>query len=256
MIPAMSSAHAPNSQALLHSVMQESDAAISYSNLPTIVRILDDACAKRATLTLRVESGGRVHIYHSRIQSIDTVRMQMVLHRLMPSHWSELITREFDVEVSCQLPSGLLRFNSTLAPLDADGASPYCVLSLPTLLHKHQLRSSYRVMMPPGASMLTLVHEGRTLQGYCLNLSLEGCGGIFRGELATLLRETEVPALTVDVHGELQFTTSATVCRHQVMPNGSTQLGLRFDSLDADLQRKLQACLTSLQRRQLRRHER
>jgi hypothetical protein len=36
------------------------------------------------------------------------------------------------------------------------------------------------------------------------------------------------------------------------MQNGSVQLGLRFEPLDTDLQRKLQTSLTSLQRRQLR----
>jgi hypothetical protein len=36
------------------------------------------------------------------------------------------------------------------------------------------------------------------------------------------------------------------------MQNGSTQLGLRFEPLDTDLQRRLQASLTTMQRRQLR----
>jgi c-di-GMP-binding flagellar brake protein YcgR len=174
------------------------------------------------------------------------------LHKVTPPHWAELVTQDFDVEVSCQLPSGLLRFQSTLAPLEAETITPYCVLALPRVLHKHQLRSSYRVVMPPGASSLSFPHGQRMLQGFCLNLSLEGCCGIFRGELETLTRDVPVPGLTVSLDDSLQFTTDATVCRHQLMQNGSTQLGLRFDALDVELQRKLQVSLASLQRRQLR----
>jgi c-di-GMP-binding flagellar brake protein YcgR len=176
----------------------------------------------------------------------------MVLHKLTPSNWHEFIKSDIDVEVSCQLPSGLLRFRSTLAPLEAETVTPYCVMQLPQLIYKHQLRSSYRVTLPPGSSSLALPLGDRTLNGYCLNMSLDGCCGIFRGDLEMFQRDFVVPALTVSLDDSLQFTTEAVVCRRQLMPNGSTQLGLRFDPLSADLQRKLQVSLTNLQRRQLR----
>ena len=266
MMQALDSAHASKSHGTFHagrsaqadhadqpaSAVQDADNAVVYGNLPTIVRILEDACSKRATLTIKLETNSRLHIYHSRIQSVDTAQMQMVLHRLTPSSWTELVTQEYEVEVSCQLPSGLLRFHSTIAPLEAETISPYCVLALPRLVHKHQLRSSYRVVMPPGASTLALPHGDGVLQGFCLNLSLEGCCGIFRGDLDTLTRDVRVRGLTVSLDDSLQFTTDATVCRRQLMQNGSTQLGLRFDALDIELQRKLQVSLANLQRRQLR----
>lgn len=252
MMQALDSARATDGHGLIPNTPQDSDNAIAYSNPATIARILDEACAQRATLTLKLETGAKLHIYHSRIQSVDTRYMQMVLHKLTPSTWLELVTREFDVDVTCQLASGLLRFQSTLAPLEAETVNPYCVLALPALLHRHQLRSSYRVVMPPGASSLSLQYGASMLQGFCLNLSLEGCCGIFRGDLAGLTREARVPALKLSLDDSLQFTTAATVCRRQLMQNGSTQLGLRFDPLDIELQRRLQTSLTGLQRRQLR----
>jgi c-di-GMP-binding flagellar brake protein YcgR len=230
------------------------DSAITFSNLPTIARILEDACSKRALLTLKIETASKLYVYHSRIQLVDLAHMQIVLHKLTPSSWLDLVTQDLDVEVNCQLPSGLLRFQSVLSPLEAETINPYCVLALPGTLYKHQLRSSFRVTLPPGSSMLKLPLAERLLNGYCLNLSLEGCCGIFRGNLENFPRDSVVPALTVSLDDSLQFTTEATVCRHQIMPNGSTQLGLRFEPLDADLQRKLQASLTSLQRRQLRKN--
>ena len=75
---------------------------------------------------------------------------------------------------------------------------------------------------------------------------------MFRGDLESMTRDVFVPGLAVSLDDSLQFTIDATVCRRQVMQNGSTQLGLRFDALDTDLQRKLQVSLTALQRRQLR----
>ena len=230
----------------------DAENAIVYHSQPTIARILDDACSKRATLTIKLETNSKLHIFHARIQSLDTAHMQMVLHKLAPSNWAELVTQDFHVDVSCQLPSGLLRFQSTIAPLEAEAISPYCVLALPGLMYKHQLRSSYRVVMPPGACALSFAFGAHVLQGFCLNLSLEGCCGMFRGDLDTLTRDVRVRDLTVSLDGKLRFTTDATVCRRQPMQNGSTQLGLRFDALDTDLQRKLQASLASLQRRQLR----
>lgn len=249
---ALDSAREKNAEDPRRDSPRESDGAVACSSPATIARLLDEACAQRATLTLKLEAGTKLHIYHARIQGVDTRHMQMVLHKLTPSNWLELVTQEFDVDVSCQLACGLLRFQSTLAPLEAETVNPYCVLAMPALLHKHQLRSSYRVVMPPGASSLSLQLGERTLQGFCLNLSLEGCCGLFRGDFATLARDAVIPTLNVSLDDSLQFTTAATVCRRQLMQNGSTQLGLRFDPLDIELQRKLQTSLTGLQRRQLR----
>jgi c-di-GMP-binding flagellar brake protein YcgR len=252
MMQALDSARANKMAGTMQAVLQDSDNAIAYNSLPTIIRLLEDAAGKRSTLTIKLETGNRLHIYHSRIQSVDTTHMQLVLHKLTPSNWAELVTKEFDVEVNCQLPSGLLRFNSTIAPLEAETLSPYCVVALPKTIYKHQLRSSFRVLMPPGSSSLALPVGERSINGYCLNLSLEGCCGIFRGDLDTMTRDVFVPGLKVSLDDSLQFTTDVTVCRRQVMQNGSTQLGFRFEALDTDLQRKLQASLTQLQRRQLR----
>ena len=252
MMQALDSARANKPAGTLQAAFADADGAVLVSNPATIARILDDAASKRATLTIKLETAAKLYIYHSRIQGLDMAHSQMVLHKLMPANWVEHVTTEHEVEVSCQLPSGLLRFRSTLAPLEAETISPYCVLALPRELHKHQLRSSYRVVMPPGSSSLTLLHGGTTVHGHCLNLSLEGCGGMFRGELAELTRDVVVPQLSVRLDDTLHFTTAATVCRRHPMQNGSTQLGLRFDALDVEVQRKLQVSLTNLQRRQLR----
>lgn len=252
MMRALDSAHARQMPRMLDSELQDSDNTLTFNTPLAIARVLDEACAKRAALTLRLETASRVHLFHSRIQSVDSAAMQIVLHQLMPSNWMEIVTREFVTDVSCQLASGVLRFVSMLAPLEAGTLNPYCVLALPQLMYKQQSRSSYRVVMPPGSSRLSLIWRDRIVQGFCFNLSLEGCCGIFRSELDMLARGTAVPGLSISLDDSLQFTVAATVCRRQVMHNGSTMLGLRFEPLDSDLQRRLQASLTGIQRRQLR----
>jgi c-di-GMP-binding flagellar brake protein YcgR len=234
------------------SELQDTDNTITYHTPLAIARILEEACAKRAPLTIKFETASRIHRFHSRIQRVDPLRMEMVLHKLMPPTWMDLVTQALDVDVSCLLPSGVLRFQSTLSPLEADTTNPYCVLALPQLLLKHQMRSSYRVVIPPGSSSLSFTWHERDVRGFCFNLSLEGCCGIFRAGLDGLTRDVVVPNFTISLDDSLQFTTGATVCRRQVMHNGSTLLGLRFDALDSELQRRLQASLTSIQRRQLR----
>ncbi|MDY6981498.1 MAG: PilZ domain-containing protein [Pseudomonadota bacterium] len=245
-------AHALQHPRTLESELQESDNTLTYDSPLAIARVLDEACAKRAPLTLKLETASRIHLYHSRIQSIDSAAAQMVLHQLMPSNWTELVTHEFVADVSCVLPSGVLRFISTLAPLEAATTNPYCVLALPQVMYKQQSRSSYRVVMPPGSSRLSLIWRDRLVHGFCFNLSLEGCCGIFRGELDMVSRGVVVPGLSVSLDDSLQFTIAATVCRRQAMHNGSTLLGLRFDPLESELQRRLQASLTGIQRRLLR----
>ena len=252
MTQALDSAHARQTPSMLDSELQDSDNTFTYDTPLAIARVLDEACAKRASLTLRLETASHVHLFHSRIQGVDLAAMRVVLHQLMPSNWMELVTREFVTDVSCLLPSGVLRFISTLAPLEADTLNPYCVLALPQLVHKQQSRSSYRVVVPPGSSRLTLIWRDRIVHGFCFNLSLEGCCGIFRGELDMLARGTIVPGLSMSLDDSLQFTVAATVCRRQMMQNGSTLLGLRFAPLDSDLQRRLQASLAGIQRRLLR----
>jgi c-di-GMP-binding flagellar brake protein YcgR len=245
-------AHAQPSPRMLDSDLQDTDNTVTYHTPLAIARILEEACAKRAPLTIKFETASRIHRFHARIQSVDPLRMEMVLHRLMPPNWIELVMQGLEVDVSCLLPSGVLRFQSQLSPLEADTTNPYCVLTLPQVMQKHQMRSSYRVVVPPGTSALSFTWEAREVRGFCFNLSLEGCCGIFRAGLDGLTRDIIVPDFNISLDDSLQFTTGATVCRRQVMHNGSTLLGLRFEALDSDLQRRLQASLTSIQRRQLR----
>jgi c-di-GMP-binding flagellar brake protein YcgR len=230
-----------------------SDSTLVFNHAPAIARLLDEAREKRRALTLKLDLGEKLYIYHSRIQQVDAGNGCALLHKLVPSGWQDLVTEPRHVEVSCQLPSGMLRFQSKLLPQDAEEPL-LCRLTLPSLLYKHQLRASFRVILPPGSGVVALPWQDRVIRGYCLNLSLEGCCGVFRGEFTELQRDTEIVDLAVSLDEGLQFRTDAAVCRKQAMPNGSTQIGLRFDPLPADLQRKLQTSLTGVQRRQLRRN--
>lgn len=252
MLQPFNSARAKPIPRMLDSELQDTDNTITYQTPPVILRVLEEACSTRATLTVRYETTTRAHRFHTRIHSVDMLRMQVMLHQLTPADWLQLIAEDGEVDVRCHMPSGVLSFRTSPAPFEGDTTHPYCVLSLPLVVHKQQKRSSYRVVLPPGSSSVAFTWHERRLQGFCFNLSLEGCCGIFRGNLEDVVHDEVLADLSIALDDSLQFTTAATVCRRQLLPNGATLLGLRFDTLESDLQRRLQASLTSIQRRQLR----
>ena len=71
MTQALDSAHARQTPSMLDSELQDSDNTFTYDTPLAIARVLDEACAKRASLTLRLETASHVHLFHSRIQGVD-----------------------------------------------------------------------------------------------------------------------------------------------------------------------------------------
>jgi c-di-GMP-binding flagellar brake protein YcgR len=255
-VPPSSGLLVPDSAAPSAEFLPASDTADGYvtlDNRASTARMFEECFGLRSTLTIKLQVASRLHVFQTRIHHVDVVQGSVMLHRLSPAGWRELVDGPTAVEVSCQLPSGLYRCTTQLAPLEQDPQNPYSMLSFPDVLYRFQLRSSFRVNVPQHSSMIVLPWSEQVFNGNCVNLSLDGSCAFFRDNLSAWLRKDDVlDNLHFMLDGALQFRASAIVCRLEALPAG-TRLGLRFQALDTALQRQLQAELTRLQRESLRR---
>jgi len=228
----------------------------ALSHPATVQRLLHDCADASSELTIRIEQDGRLQVLHGVIRSVDA--NGALLHRLRPLQWHGLLAEApVDVEVSYRLPTGLFRFQATLRPFEPGPSNPYCILSLPAVIHQKQARGSYRVNLPVRSTQALLPLEGTVLAGYCLNLSMEGCCCVFREVIAAHFAINDViPGLGLVLQDILTFDTAATIRRIETLDSGSTRLGLRFAPLPPLQQRQLQAALTTLQRDWLRKQPR
>lgn len=227
----------------------------------SIERKLEEIRRKRLPLTLHVYKDGKDYVYQSSIQAIDAGGNQAILTQLMPSSWRNLIQQKLQVTVSCHMPNGHLLFDSKVFPFEN---SLYCVLEIPSEMHKQQLRSSYRVSTEEQDTQLSLWVNNRKFSGKCMDLSLSGCRGQFSDELQVFLNaitdDNDEPALQhgrfvlqVEIQDSLRFQTVARVCRSSKDEGGKLTLGINFINPDSDGQRTLQRSLTAIQREQQRR---
>lgn len=232
---------------------------VTLSNPVTILRLLNQLHFSRSKVLLHAENEAGVHSFHSTIARVQRKERGIVLHRPEPRDWQRIVAPGTIVEVICFLPSGQLSFFSALWPLDDAGQSHYCTLTLPAEVSKFQLRSAYRVFLPPGSSsaQLTLQDtEGKLLlcDAAVLDISLEGCALRCKGDVLPLLSQhTLLPEVHFTLlNGSLRFTCDLRLCRSSTTRMGQVLAGGQFLPLPEVLARRLQALLAEVQRQQLR----
>lgn len=232
---------------------------VTLSNPVTILRLLNQLHFSRSKVLLHAENEAGVHSFHSTIARVQRKDRGIVLHRPEPRDWQRVVAPGTLVEVICFLPSGQLSFFSQLWPLDDGGNSHYCTLTLPAEVSKFQLRSAYRVFLPPGSStaLLTLLDtEGKQLlcEAAVLDLSLEGCALRCSAEVLPLLSQHALlPEVRFSLlNGSLQFNSDLRICRSSTTRMGQVLAGGQFLPLPDAQARRLQGLLAEVQRQQLR----
>lgn len=230
------------------------------TNPVTINRILNQMHYTNSKISLHVntDAGGTL-TYRSSIARVNRKNGQIVIHQIQPGGWQQAVEPGRQVEVNCFMSSGQMTFFSRLSPLDDSRDNYYCVLSMPKELTKFQLRSAYRVFMPPGTCEIRVSvndNEGKsaTFEGVGLDLSLDGCCLRFIGDVYSLLGEEKMfRGLEFNIlSGALRFTTDATISRTSEGPRGQKIAGVKFLPLPEPVKRQLQSALVDIQRLQLR----
>ncbi len=231
----------------------------TLSNPATILRLLNQLHFSRSKVTFHAENETGVHSFNTSIVRVQRKERGIVLHRPEPQDWQRVIVPGTQVEVNCFLPSGQLSFFSRLWPLGDSGSSGFCTLTLPAEVTRFQLRSAYRVFVPPGccSARVRLPDAGNgshACNAVVLDLSALGCGLRFATDLGALLPQGGLAHARFELQdGSFCFETGLRICRSSSTRAGQSLAGMQFLPLPPDVARRLQGLLAELQRQQLRR---
>lgn len=113
--------------------------------------------------------------FRSRILRVEAESSQLVLHQLLPGDWQKHIKPMKDIEITCRMEYGTLKFQSSLAPIDDSDNGMYCRLPFPTQLSKKQLRACFRVNLAKYTSETSIeLEDGIEVTGTCKDISVAG----------------------------------------------------------------------------------
>jgi len=226
-----------------------------------LLRTLYELQQRRSELHLRLDHDYRQYKYYSAAQQVDADHRHLILHQLRPGNWRELISEARAVEVSAFLPSGALRFATTIAPLAGDEL--FCTLAFPERIAKTQQRAFYRVPLVTQNLRAELVTVTASFEVRIIDFSLGGCGLQLNPEQAAQLPGTGAASASTPQEplncqvvlrlDSLELSIQAELRRTRTLPSQQVLLGLRFPTLAPPLRRNLQSLLSALERQQLRR---
>ncbi len=155
--------------------MTESELTTTVTNEKAILRYMNGISEQNISLFISPREADQPRQYRSSIMRVEAENQQLVLHQLVPGDWKEVIQLSKDIEVTCHMQYGTIKFLSSLSPLDDSENSMYLQLPIPKRLSKKQLRSSFRVSLLKHKSEASLkLGQDCLLTGFCSDISMTG----------------------------------------------------------------------------------
>ena len=201
-------------------------------------------------LTLRDSEDGTV--YHSRIQSLDPKKRQIVLKQVLPSDWREKITPTCKLEIKSYMNMGNIRFYGLMSALDDSENSPYCKLTLPKKIYRMQLRDYYRVSLAKINSHVTLQIDDETkLEGSCRDISMSGAMISLPGKFQALEIGQLVDDCRIWIDDILELNFRAKV-RSLHSTESDLLAGLQFMDLNPAQIKPISSALNKIERKNIK----
>ena len=145
------------------------------TNEAVILDCLTQISKNNSPLSLTLREAELNDVYHSRIQSLDIGKGQIVLNQILPSDWRDKINSVNEFEIKSYMNMGNIRFYGLLSPLDNSENNPYSRLTFPKKIFRMQQRDYYRVSLAKIRSSVTLKYsDNSALQGSCRDISMSG----------------------------------------------------------------------------------
>lgn len=198
------------------------------------------------SLTIRNDESG--NIFHSRIQSINKKKRQLVLKQVLPSDWREKITPKCKLEIKSYMNMGNIRFYGLLSALEKTENSPYCKLTLPRKVFRIQRRDYYRVSLAKIPSSVTLkLHDETILTGSCRDISMSGA------KIALPLRSSAIEVgqildeCTISIDGILQLKFKGKVLT-VTQEESNILVGIQFLDLSPAQLKPISSALNKIER--------
>ena len=202
------------------------------------------------TLTIRESEDGTV--YHSRIQSLNPKKRQIVLKQVLPSDWREKITPTCKLEVKSYINMGNIRFHGLMSALDDSENSPYSKLTFPKKIFRMQLRDYYRVSLTKTHSNVALkIDEETRLSGRCRDISMSGARVALPSNSNELEIGQSLEECSISIEDILELDFKGTV-RSLHRTDSEILAGLQFVDLSPTQLNPIGAALNKIERQNIK----
>ena len=202
------------------------------------------------TLTIRESEDGTV--YHSRIQSLNPKKRQIVLKQVLPSDWREKITPTCKLEVKSYINMGNIRFHGLMSALDDSENSPYSKLTFPKKIFRMQLRDYYRVSLTKTHSNVALkIDEETRLSGRCRDISMSGAMVALPSNSNELEIGQSLEECSISIEDILELDFKGTV-RSLHRTDSEILAGLQFVDLSPTQLKPIGAALNKIERQNIK----
>ena len=152
-----------------------SDEFSKITDQEAILLYLKFAVKENIPLTITLPGDGSNKTFKSSIRSIEYDDNELVLHKVIPANWKDHIGPGGEIDISCALPDGIVKFGGHLGLLGRAEDERYPRLNMPEQIGKRQLRAHFRIALEQFASSALLASDdGTELIGKCHDMSLSG----------------------------------------------------------------------------------
>lgn len=233
--------------------MEDPELTKTITSKTTILRIVHDIYTQNAPLSIALKNPEEAKQFLSSISKIEEEHNQLILHQISPEKtgdWQEIIHLSQELEISCFLQLGAIKFMGKLSPLDDSEVTRYCRLSLPTQLSKTQMRSGFRVAMGKFESTATIeLADGTEITGTCRDISLAGALFHFPMNIDRIKIGQSVNRFHVAIGDSLELSCNAKVCHLKSGARANNLLvGLNFQELAPLQLEAIQSAIIKLER--------
>lgn len=229
--------------------MEESELITIVTAESAILRYMNGLSEQKIPLIISPTETETPRKYRSSILRVEAENSQLVLHQLLPGDWQEHIEPMKDIEITCRMENGTIKFQGLLSPIDAADNGMYCRLPFPKQLSKKQLRACFRVSLARYHSEASIeLEDGTEITGTCKNISVAGAlvclptvnGQIKKGQLFQHCRLLIADALDI--------CCRARVCHLNNVGKNNMLVGLKLLELDVSQRIEIRSAMNTLER--------
>jgi c-di-GMP-binding flagellar brake protein YcgR len=224
----------------------ESDKRVTSSH--GMRRVLEGLLTARSLITIIIGDQNRER-YSSAVLAVYPDEQQFVMDEITPKKGHALLIEAKTLKAYALLKGVKVHFSVELRKADSKDGIYYYVFSYPEYIYYEQQRTHYRVHVP--ASRQKAVRLSKA-QGRLIDLSVGGIGALFPIDSGLNEGDT-ISDVEVQLPDGNTLYCDLEICH--IVPleaQKKARIGARFINIPRDQKRRLQRCVTSLEREELR----
>ncbi|PCJ40824.1 MAG: hypothetical protein COA71_09480 [SAR86 cluster bacterium] len=232
--------------------MEHSTSSKVITNKKAILRYLSEVCEKKNYLNISLRDKSNPRVLRSSILKIEPQSNQLILRQLHSKDKPEFIQNKQEIEITCPMQQGTLKFRTQLSSLDDSENALYYQADIPDQIIKTQLRSSYRVSVMHYQSKASLeFEEGIELMGICRDISLGGVQCLLFTSNKIISHSQHIKRCNLNINELLSLSCSVKICHVQPTEKNKMLIGLSFIDLEPKQRRIIEPAMSKLERQNI-----